>query len=430
MARQCFLWVLIISVFVGAEAVMGETIVYYGLDGAYSSTVESSLVDGTGNYTATHITGASGAVYDDANPIYNPSGTSAYFSGDNCLLIPDEGAGSELDFTPLDEFTIECFVYPQGSTTRRIFSKYINCYMYLDSSNNLYAGRKWGSGAWLENTTHLVGPNLANDQWSHVALAWDSTAVTDKLKLYVNGLLVTIEAGTSTATYDTTADFVIAGYRREDDSFAQYFTGKYDEFRISDMALLQSELLYYGSDANAFVQFASGQSSASMNEGSVSIEVRLNREVSEQVSVDLEVVGGTAVKGVDYNMTEPVTLLLEPNETVTTVEIELIVNPEIVDKTIVLGLSNAVNADAGAIDTHTVTVENSFANALGMEMKYISAGTFTMGESVNPIAYSARSDLTYPTRSELIGTYPNGKVIESPENLTTEFKDTKSLLRL
>ncbi len=54
------------------------------------------------------------------------------------------------------------------------------------------------------------------------------------------------------------------------------------------------------------------------------------------------------------------------------------------------------------------TVKTAFVNTVGMELVSIPAGTFMMGESVNPIPYSARYDLTYPTRSELVGKYPNG----------------------
>jgi len=107
-----------------------DTVVQYSLDGTLGNDLPSSLLDDTGSYTATHIQGTAAAVYGTPNPVYNATGTSVYFSGDNCLTIPDQGVGSELDFTPLDEFTIEGFVYPQGDTTRRVFSKYINCYMY------------------------------------------------------------------------------------------------------------------------------------------------------------------------------------------------------------------------------------------------------------------------------------------------------------
>ncbi|MHC4620889.1 MAG: SUMF1/EgtB/PvdO family nonheme iron enzyme, partial [Planctomycetota bacterium] len=54
------------------------------------------------------------------------------------------------------------------------------------------------------------------------------------------------------------------------------------------------------------------------------------------------------------------------------------------------------------------TVTTTFVNTVGMELVPVPAGTIVMGESVNPIPYSARYDLTYPTRSELVGKYPNG----------------------
>jgi len=51
---------------------------------------------------------------------------------------------------------------------------------------------------------------------------------------------------------------------------------------------------------------------------------------------------------------------------------------------------------------------DSFTNSLGMELVEIAAGTFLMGETAAPLPYPVREDLTYPTRSELAGRYPNG----------------------
>jgi hypothetical protein len=48
--------------------------------------------------------------------------------------------------------------------TRRIFSKEIYCYMYLDSSQTLHTIRKWGGGDWDVKWTHLTADNIPLDE--------------------------------------------------------------------------------------------------------------------------------------------------------------------------------------------------------------------------------------------------------------------------
>jgi hypothetical protein len=231
--------------------VFAETVLYYSFDGAFGADIPSGLVDGTGTYTATIIPGTlltSTIKYAEANPTCNHLETSAEFyneSWDNnagdTFLIPNTGG---LDFSTFTAFTVEFFVNPASAgegNYRRLFAEEIYAYMYLDPDGTLYAIRKWGGGSWDDNITELAVPDFPLDTWSHVALTWDSAAAGDKFKLYVDGTQARSAVGESDATLDSTAGFAIGGYQRSAGSTAQFFMGKIDEFRFSDVALDPNE---------------------------------------------------------------------------------------------------------------------------------------------------------------------------------------------
>ena len=394
------------------------TVLQYSFDGILGDDVPCGLVDDTGTYTAGIIVGndANSTIkYALANPICNMSGASAYFYNENwandagdTFVVPNSGG---LDFSNFGEFTIEMFVYPDFSGSgqvRRIFSEYVYAYMYIAGDDTLHAGRKWGPGDWTQNRTNLTLPDLPPDAWSHVALVWDANASGDRLKLYVDGQLVASDTGTDAATLDSTAGFAIGGYQREVGSRAQFFLGRIDEFRLSDAALEPNEFLNCGNETGPVVKFASAASDGYITESLADIKVLLSSEPTQAVTVDYDVTGGTAVNGIDYVLDAPATLTFEPCQSAQTISIVISNNISQEDKTIELTLSNPVNAQLGLPFQHTYTIKKTLVNSMGMEFTPVPAGTFMMGESVNPIPYSARADLTYPTRSELIGKYPNG----------------------
>jgi len=226
-----------------------ETILYYSFDGPFGGDIPSGLIDDTGTYTATIIAGAdvdSTIKYGEANPFYNPAGTSAEFYNDNWLndagdtfLIPDAGENdiAGLDFGPLDQFSVEAYINPASgaasTNTRRIFSKSIYCYTYLDRFQTLHAIRKWGDGDWDVKWTHLTSDNMPLDEWTHVKMTWDAHATDDKFKLYINGALADSTPGNCLPTADSTAGFAIGGYEREEGVRAQFFCGKIDELKIT-----------------------------------------------------------------------------------------------------------------------------------------------------------------------------------------------------
>ncbi len=339
------------------------TILYYGFDGTEGNDLPGSLPDDTGTYTATIIPGSdadSAIRYAAANPAYNPFGTSAEFYNDDwsnyagdTLLIPDSGG---LDFSSFDEFTVELFIRPDSSgsgETRRIFSEYIYAYMYLDAGNTLHAIRKWGPGGWTENWTHLAMDNFPLDTWSHAAMTWDGDAAGDKFKLYIDGELYAGAAGTSTATIDSSAGFAIGGYQRENSSTAQFFQGRIDEFRLSDVALEPDQ--FVNGDPWPRVQFSASDSSAVESRGSAEVLVILNKPFPDTVTVEYAVTGGSAVGGgTDYSLTAG-TLMFEPTQT-TPESISISITDDSLpedDETIILTLLNPVDANLGYPSEHT-----------------------------------------------------------------------------
>ncbi|MHC4646840.1 MAG: LamG domain-containing protein [Planctomycetota bacterium] len=229
---------------------MADTVLQYSFDGTLGGDVPSGLADDTGTYTASIIAGSdadSTIKYGAANPFYNPARTSAEFYNDNwsddagdVLIIPDAGENdiAGLDFGPFDQFAVEAYINPASGVastkTRRVFSKSIYCYMYLDSSQTLHAIRKWGGGDWDVKWTYLAAGEIPLDEWTHVKMTWDAHAADDKFKLYINGALADSAPGNCLPTADSSAGFAIGGYEREAGTRAQYFCGKIDEFKITD----------------------------------------------------------------------------------------------------------------------------------------------------------------------------------------------------
>ena len=290
-----------------AKVAFPATILQYSFDGTLGGDVPSSLLDDTGTYTATIIEGsnpASTIKYAAANLTYNTGGTSAEFANSiwsnnagDTFLVPNDGG---IDFSSFDEFTVELFIYPDSSGSgqiRRIFSEYIYAYMYLDESNTLHAIRKWGGGSWNQNWTHLQITNFPHDSWSHLAMTWDADAAGNKFKLYVDGELIASDAGTATVTLDSFAGFTIGGYHREDSSTAQFFAGRIDEFRLSDVALDPGEFL----GASPYISFQTASSGGMESLTPAKLTVVLgNAEEGQTYTVDYAVTGGTATAGADY----------------------------------------------------------------------------------------------------------------------------------
>jgi hypothetical protein len=223
-----------------------DIICHWRFDGSLGSDLPAGVVDETGDYTATYIEGSDAdSTITYGTPAPGVPGTSAEFFNDNwsndagdALLVADAGADdiAGLDFGPLSEFAVEAFICPasgpDSTKTRRIFSKEIYCYMYLDQYQTLHAIRKWGGGDWDVKWTHLTADNIALDEWTGVKMTWDAYALDDKLKLYINDTLIDSAPGNCLPASDSTAPFAIGGYERAAGTRAQFFYGKIDEFQI------------------------------------------------------------------------------------------------------------------------------------------------------------------------------------------------------
>lgn len=226
-----------------------DTICHWEFDGSLGSDLPTGVIDETGNYTATHVEGSdTDSTITYGTPAPSLPGTSAEFFNDNwsndagdVLLVPDAGVDdiAGLDFGPLSEFTVEAFIYPSSgpdsTKTRRIFSKEIYCYMYLDKFQTLHAIRKWGGGDWDVKWTHLTANDIPLDEWAHVKMTWNANALGDKLTLYINDTLTDSAPGNCLPTSDSTAGLAIGGYERAAGTRAQFFCGKIDEFRINGL---------------------------------------------------------------------------------------------------------------------------------------------------------------------------------------------------
>jgi hypothetical protein len=93
------------------------------------------------------------------------------------------------------------------------------------------------------------------------------------------------------------------------------------------------------------------------NQGPIEVRVSLSFVTTLTVTVDYAATGGTATEGVDYNLLGSGTLTFDPGQTTRTISVQLI-DDEINDEgeTVLIGMSNAVNAKWGSILEHTCTI--------------------------------------------------------------------------
>ena len=251
MCRKIVLLISIVLVAGLAGSAGGATVLRYGFDGTVGSDIPDGFLDETNTYWATIIEGDPGSTikYADPNPVANTGGTSAEFipKGEGHTFgVPDAGG---IDFHSFSAYTVELFMNPAaaGEGNRRIWSEWIYAYMYLDADNTVHANRKWvADDDWESFVTMLASPDINDDEWVHVATTWDSAGVGDRAKLYVDGVLVDSAVGDANLTVNAVGAFTIGGYQRDDLTVSQFFYGKIDEFRLSDVVLDPGQFLLYG----------------------------------------------------------------------------------------------------------------------------------------------------------------------------------------
>jgi chitodextrinase len=104
---------------------------------------------------------------------------------------------------------------------------------YIEASSSMNQAPEVG-GIFADGKHIVIAPlPLATNTWTHLAVTYDGA----KLKLYVNGLLVTNSPVTSTITTSTNPLF-IGG----DQTMGQYFHGRIDEVRVYNRALSAGEV--------------------------------------------------------------------------------------------------------------------------------------------------------------------------------------------
>ncbi len=149
------------------------------------------------------------------------------------LTVPDS---NDLDFT--EEFTLEAWVRPQGynrwapivaKETSPGENPYVSTY-FLDDGDST-PGVAYGGTIYSEGELDSGEP-LAENAWSHVALAYDGV----KLRLYVDGQLIGEEAAAPPIA--TEGKLIIGG----DSQTEAFFDGRIDELRIYNRSLNVGEV--------------------------------------------------------------------------------------------------------------------------------------------------------------------------------------------
>lgn len=119
-----------------------------------------------------------------------------------------------------------------------------------------------------------------------------------------------------------------------------------------------TEHTYTIHDARPTVAFDTNTSSGAEDVNAAMIPVSLSYASGEIITVDYNVTGGSATAGVDYNLPDG-TLVFSPGETQKNISIEIVddaINEANPAETIVLTLSNPINATLGSRSQHVYTI--------------------------------------------------------------------------
>ncbi|MDO7171059.1 LamG domain-containing protein [Mariniflexile sp. AS56] len=225
-----------------------------------ADTSTAADVDDDGLNNAFETNGVNDAAWDVNEDIENPSDLSILPDADGDLF-----SGGDLDYRDLFE------VNPPAIAT----IDFDGVDDYLESSLNLSGYDALTAMAWVridpafsttgnvlshgdfgiqinaskipvvklngEVVTLLAPSALVINQWAHIAIVFDSTVSSDKLKIYLNGeMIATCDDSALSSVLNTTTDAFIIGKN----SFAniEYFKGDIDEVRVFKVALTESQL--------------------------------------------------------------------------------------------------------------------------------------------------------------------------------------------
>jgi hypothetical protein len=148
--------------------------------------------------------------------------------------------------------TVEAWIKPTtvtGSTVRTITSKWedVCCglnkgFMFAQYNNQLQVGFK------TSEPIRSTNANMFANNWYHVAFVFDGTQTgnNNRLKVYINGNLATLDFSTYTVPASITGvdllSATIGALRAPGGTFNSYFNGTMDEVRIWNEALCQSDI--------------------------------------------------------------------------------------------------------------------------------------------------------------------------------------------
>lgn len=184
--------------------------------------------------------------------------------------------------------------------------------------------------------TQLVHYALTEGEW--VRFTAHSDYLSTNWSLYLNGLLVAKDLG----FYDTAA----ASYTEFGVRGAGTTKAYIDEVRIQE-----ARPIAIG------VSFVTPESEGEESVGVVTATVALSEAVTNEVSVDHFLIGGTADFGADFTNYTPGTLTFSPGQVSTSFTFTVIndTDPD-PDETILFGLQNFVNIEAGTHTNFTYTI--------------------------------------------------------------------------
>lgn len=199
-------------------------------EGSGTTAIDTS---GNGNYSASNISaGTGGYVRGKVNKAYN-------FDGANTVI--NVGSGSTID--DITTQTFEAWIYPRtlgesagaNNFIGRIYEKGDGTearLIYLDSTGSTstspafltYQQQPGGTWATLDGT-------IPFNTWTHVAITYDNSVLTNAAKIYLNGVLVSMQLVTNqsgTATSDAAGSARIGNRQGLDRTFDGYI----DQVRI------------------------------------------------------------------------------------------------------------------------------------------------------------------------------------------------------
>ncbi|MBU2914468.1 LamG-like jellyroll fold domain-containing protein [Reichenbachiella agariperforans] len=179
-------------------------------------------------------------------PISGTSGSLEFDGTNDRVTVAFDSASMAIS----NEFTIESWIYPEGTTLKRIFSNYAGAgnsavgSILLDlvnSETNVNDGddlRLYIRKDANTSETISAGDVLTLNAWNHVAVTFkDGVGI-----IYVDGKLVAADTLTTTSVVYNSSTWGIGEDSGGTNTYAEFFDGKLDEFRVWRYARTQDEL--------------------------------------------------------------------------------------------------------------------------------------------------------------------------------------------